>query len=55
MALKGSERKILHAILHEQGEALAGYADDFKIAEIARLPIEEVRDYPEILGEKKCV
>jgi hypothetical protein len=35
MALEGSERKILHAILHEQGEASAGYVDDSKIAEIA--------------------
>jgi len=55
MALEGSERKILHAILREQGEALAGYVDDFKIAEIAYLSIEEVRDCLETLEAKDCV
>ena len=55
MALEGSERKALHAILREQGKALAGYVDDSKIAEIAHLPIEEVRDCLEILEAKECV
>jgi eukaryotic-like serine/threonine-protein kinase len=55
MALEGSERKILHAILHEQGEALAGYVDDTKIAEIAHLSIDEVRDCLETLDAKVCV
>src|SRR5271165_3144808 len=55
MALEGSERKLLHAILREQGEALAGYVDDSKIAEIAHLPIEEVRDCLETLEAKECV
>src|SRR5271166_2598775 len=55
MALEGSERKALHATLREQGKALAGYVDDFKIAEIAHLPIEEVRDCLEILEAKECV
>ncbi|MGZ3470823.1 MAG: hypothetical protein ACXWO1_14750, partial [Isosphaeraceae bacterium] len=55
MALEGSERKLLHAILCEQGEALAGYVDDSKIAEIADLSIEEVRDCLETLEEKECV
>ena len=44
MALNGSERKILHAISREQGEAQAGYVDDSKIAEFSNLSIEEVRD-----------
>ena len=44
MALEGSERKVLNAILHEQGGSQAGYVDDSKIAEIAYLSIEEVRD-----------
>src|SRR5271157_4628134 len=55
MALEGSERKALHAISREQGEALAGYVDDSKIAEIAHLPIEEVRDCLETLEAKECV
>ena len=55
MALEGSERKVLHAVLHEQGEALAGYVDDSKIAEIADLSIEEVRDCLETLEGKECV
>src|SRR5271157_394191 len=55
MALEGSERKALHAILCAQGEALAGYVEDSKIAEIAHLPIEEVRDCLEILEAKECV
>ena len=55
MALEGSERKVLHAILREQGEALAGYVDDSKIAEIADLCIEEVRDCLETLEGKECV
>src|SRR5271157_403912 len=59
MALEGSERKALHAIMRAQGEALgealAGYVDDSKIAEIAHLPIEEVRDCLEILEAKECV
>ena len=33
MALEGSERKILHAILHEQGGALAGYVDGLETLE----------------------
>ena len=44
MALGGSERKLLHAIVREQGNAQAGYVEDSKIAEIAYLSIEEVRD-----------
>ena len=44
MALEGSERKLLHAIVREQGNAQAGYVEDSKIAEIAYLSIEEVRD-----------
>jgi eukaryotic-like serine/threonine-protein kinase len=55
MALEGSERKVLHAILHEQGEASAGYVDDTKIAEIAHLSIDEVRDCLENLDAKVCV
>jgi len=49
MALEGSERKLLHAIVREQGNAQAGYVEDSKIAEIAYLRIEEVRDYLETL------
>src|SRR5271157_3541565 len=55
MALEGSERKALHAILHEQGGSQAGYVDDSQIAEIADLSIEEVRDCLETLAEKECV
>ena len=55
MALEGSERKVLNAILHEEGGSQAGYVDDFKIAEIAHLPIEEVRDCLETLEAKECV
>jgi len=55
MALEGSERKILHAILRDQGEALAGYVEDSKIAEIAYLTVEEVRDCLETLEGKECV
>ena len=55
MALEGSERKALHAILHEQGGSQAGYVDDSKIAEIAYLSIEEVRDCLETLEAKECV
>src|SRR5271157_3605037 len=55
MALEGSERKALHAILHEQDGSQAGYVDDSKIAEIAHLPIEEVRDCLETLEAKECV
>ena len=55
MALEGSERKALHAILHEQGGSQTGYVDDSKIAEIADLSIEEVRDCLEILEGKECV
>ena len=55
MPLEGSERKVLHAILREQGEALAGYVDDSKIAEIADLSIGDVRDCLETLEEKECV
>jgi len=55
MAFEGSERRILHAILREQGEALAGYVDDSKIAQIADLCITDVRDCLETLEEKECV
>jgi hypothetical protein len=55
MPLEGSERKVLHAIVREQGEAPAGYVDDAKIAEIADLSIEEVRDCLETLEGKECV
>ncbi|MGC1717677.1 MAG: hypothetical protein WA746_01700, partial [Isosphaeraceae bacterium] len=55
MALEGSERKLLHAIVCEQGNGQAGYVEDSKIAEIAHLPIEEVRDCLEILEAKECV
>jgi hypothetical protein len=55
MALEDSERKILHAVLREQGQALAGYVDDSKIAEIAYLSIDEVRDCLETLEAKECV
>ena len=55
MALEGSERKLLHAIVREQGKAQAGYVDDSKIAEIAYLSIEEVRDCLETLEGKECV
>jgi hypothetical protein len=55
MALEGSERKILHAILRDQGEAQAGYVDDSKVAEITYLSIEEVRDCLETLEGKECV
>jgi hypothetical protein len=55
MALEGSERKVLHAIARKQGEVQAGYVDDFRIAEIARLSIEEVRDCLETLEGKECV
>jgi eukaryotic-like serine/threonine-protein kinase len=44
MALEGSERKVLHAILREQGEAQAGYVADSLIAQICDLRIDEVRD-----------
>ena len=55
MALEGSERKLLHAIVCEQGNAQAGYVEDSKIAEIAYLSIEEVRDCLETLEGKECV
>src|SRR5271166_6723650 len=55
MALGGSERKLLHAIVREQGNAQAGYVEDSKIAEIAYLSIEEVRDCLETLEGKECV
>ena len=55
MALEGSERKLLHAIVREQGKAQAGYVEDSKIAEIACLSIEEVRDCLETLEGKECV
>ena len=55
MALEGSERKAMHAIMHEQEGSQAGYVDDSKIAEIAHLPIEEVRDCLETLEAKECV
>src|SRR5271157_4957567 len=55
MGLEGSERKLLHAIVSEQGNAQAGYVDDSKIAEIAYLSIEEVRDCLETLEGKECV
>jgi formylglycine-generating enzyme required for sulfatase activity len=55
MALEGSERKILHAILREQVEAMAGYVDDSRIADFASLSIEEVRDCLETLEGKECV
>ena len=55
MALEGSERKALHAILHEQGGSQAGYVDDSKIAEIADLSIGDVRDCLETLEGKECV
>ncbi|MGB0070032.1 MAG: hypothetical protein WBQ11_18545, partial [Isosphaeraceae bacterium] len=41
--------------MHEQGGSQAGYVDDSKIAEIADLFIEEVRDCLETLEEKECV
>ena len=55
MALQGSERKAMHAIVHEQEGSQAGYVDDSKIAAIAHLPIEEVRDCLETLEAKECV
>ena len=55
MALQGSERKAMHAIMHEQEGSQAGYVDDSKIAAIAHLPIEEVRDCLETLEAKECV
>ena len=55
MALQGSERKVLHAILREQGDAQAGYVDDSKVAEITYLSVEEVRDCLETLEGKECV
>ncbi len=55
MALEDTERKILNAILREQGDSQAGYVDDSRIARITRLPIEEVRDCLETLEAKKCV
>src|SRR5271157_5940655 len=55
MALEGSERKALHAIVCEQGNGQAGYVEDSEIAEIAHLPIEEVRDCLEILEGKDFV
>src|SRR5271166_2549730 len=55
MGLEGSERKLLHAIVREQGNAHAGYVEDSKIAEIAYLCIEEVRDCLETLEGKECV
>ena len=55
MALQGSERKVLHAILREQGDAQAGYVEDSKVAEITSLAIEEVRDCLETLEGKECV
>ena len=55
MALEGSERKVLHVIMHEQGGSQAGYVEDSKIAEIAYLSVEEVRDCLETLEEKECV
>ena len=55
MGLEGSERKMLHAIVREQGNAQAGYVEDSKIAHICDLRIEEVRDYLETLEGKGCV
>ena len=55
MALKGSERKVLHAILHEQREEAAGYVADTLIAGATRLTIDEVRDCLESLEGKGFV
>jgi hypothetical protein len=55
MALQGSERKVLHAILREQRDEAAGYVDDASIARNASLPIDEVRDCLETLAEAGCV
>src|SRR6516165_3410475 len=55
MALEGSERKVLHAILREQGEAQAGYVADSLIAQVCDLRIDQVRDTLEALEAKGCV
>ena len=55
MALQGSERKVLHAILREQRDETAGYVADSLIAQVSQLTIDEVRDCLETLGEKECV
>src|SRR5271166_4716647 len=55
MALEGSERKLLDAIVCEQGNAQAGYVEDSKIAEIADLSIGDVRDCLETLEGKEWV
>ena len=55
MALQGSERKVLRAILREQRDETAGYVADSKIVQVSQLSIDEVRDCLETLGEKECV
>ena len=55
MALQGSERKVLRAILREQRDETAGYVADSMIVQVSQLSIDEVRDCLETLGEKECV
>ena len=55
MALQGSERKVLRAILREQRDETAGYVADSLIVQVSQLSIDEVRDCLETLGEKECV
>ena len=55
MALHGSERKVLHSILSEDGADPAGYVSDSLIARATRLPLDEVRDCLETLEGKEYV
>src|SRR5947209_2475898 len=55
MALQGSERKVLHAILHEQSADPAGYVSDSMLSQTTHLSIDEVRDCLETLEAKDCV
>ena len=55
MALQGSERKILHAILREQQADAAGYVEDSHLAAATKMPVQDVRDWLETLEGKGFV
>jgi len=55
MALQGSERKILHAILREQQADAAGYVEDTHMAAATKMSVQDVRDWLETLEGKGFV
>ncbi len=55
MALQGSERKILHAILREQQADAAGYVEDSHMAAATKMSVQDVRDWLETLEGKGFV